>query len=97
MRARIARIAAISAVLISGLAIAAFADGNKTILSIQGPLVNAVAKATQLDKVGDALHSTQEAVHSTITATTGVTINHDYVNVSVGDADIPVDPFEVDN
>ena len=88
---KLLRSLAVAAVLLLA-SVAAFADPT---VSVSGSLATTVAQTLPLAQVGQTLFATQEAVHATVTAATGVSVPHYYLHVVVGGADVPVDPLRV--
>lgn len=66
-------------------------------IHVRGPVATAVNQALPVAETGQTLYDTQEGAHSTITATTGESIDHYYINVCTEDECVPVDPFRVKN
>ena len=63
------------------------------IVRLDTRLTNQTAEELQVGEVGDALYDVQEGTHDTVTDTTGVEIEHSYVDVCLGDECVPVDPI----
>lgn len=66
-------------------------------LTIRSDLTDTVAEELNVGEVGDALYEAQEGVHDAVTDTTGVEIEHDYIDICAGDECVPVDPIRYSN
>lgn len=85
---------AIALALSALLGVPALAWGS---LTIRTSLTDEVAEELNVGEVGDALYEAQEGVHDAVTDTTGVEIEHDYIDICAGDECVPVDPIRYSN
>ncbi len=70
----------------------ALAGGDKEV-SVSIPVLAPLINPLPIGAVGTTAYNTQEGAHSAITSSTGVSVPHYYINVSVNGQTVPVDPF----
>ena len=79
---------------------AAFADTSPTVVSVQGPVANAVSSTVPISQIGSTAYQVQQTtfrVVSGLAGALGVKTSNSYVNVQVGTATFPVHPYSVGN
>lgn len=62
-------------------------------VTVSTPLTDNIAERARLGKLGKPLFDLQEGTHQQLKETTGVEVDHFYLNLCLGDACLPVDPF----
>lgn len=62
-------------------------------VTVSTPLTDNIAEKAQLGKLGKRLFNLQEGAHQQLKETTGVEVDYFYLNLCLGDACLPVDPF----
>ena len=84
-------------IMLSLLAFGSVAAAKDSFIRLKGPLAQIVNNVLPVAETGAALYEAQEGAHGAVTATTGVAIPHDYINVCTEDECVPIDPFRVRN
>ncbi len=86
----------ITLAVLTGANLAAAKD---SFIRLKGPLAQTINNVLPVAETGAALYEAQEGAHAAVTATTGVAIPHDYINIDICTEDecVPIDPFRVRN
>lgn len=86
-------------IMLSLLAFGSVAAAKDSFIRLKGPLAQTINNVLPVAETGAALYEAQEGAHAAVTATTGVAIPHDYINIDICTEDecVPIDPFRVRN